>query len=253
MSLCLDLHRPDTGTDVPGVVYFHAGGFARGSRKDNAEQRLIPLAAHGVAVASVSYRLTDVATHPAQLDDARAAVRWLRTHGAEHGLRTDSVGAWGVSAGGWIALMLALTPADPAASVQAAAAWFAPTDLATLAPQRDAAGLPLPPFLAGRPAPDMEAGLLGVTMVTDDLDAAWAASPLAHVSGADGPVLLIHGDSDGLINAQQSTTLHHALTDAGHESQLMLLAGANHEDPAFHKPAVLAATAGFFSAALSAR
>jgi dipeptidyl aminopeptidase/acylaminoacyl peptidase len=66
-------------------------------------------------------------------------------------------------------------------------------------------------------------------------------------------VLLVHGDADGLVNSQQSSALHNALTDAGHDSQLMLLAGANHEDPAFHKPAVLAATAGFLSAALSAR
>lgn len=249
-ELQLDLYRPAVEEPVACVLYFHGGGWARGSRKDNAEARLLPVAARGIAIASVSYRLTDVATHPAQLYDARTAVRWLREHGAEHGLRGDRIGAWGVSAGGWIALMLGLTGTDAETAVQVAAAWFPTTDLTTVVPERDAAGLPLPPFLHGRAAPDMGAGLLGLGAVTDDLDTAWAASPLAHAANAHGPVLLIHGDNDGLVNPQQSLALHHALTDAGQDSQLMLLAGANHEDPAFHKPAVLAATAGFFSAQL---
>lgn len=63
--------------------------------------------------------------------------------------------------------------------------------------------------------------------------------------------MLIHGDRDGLINCAQSRALHTAISAAGGDSQLLLLAGANHEDEAFHKPAVLAATAGFFSAALT--
>jgi acetyl esterase/lipase len=235
---------------VPCVVYFHGGGWARGSRKDNVEVRLLPVAARGVAIASVSYRLVDVATHPAQLFDARAAVRWLRAHGDEHGLLTDRIGAWGVSAGGWLALMLGLTGNETESAVQAATAWFPSTDLTTVSAERDSANLPLPPFMQGRAVPAMEAGLLGLTAVTNDLDTAWAASPLAHAAHAHCPVLLIHGDADGLVNAQQSYTLHNALTDAGHDSQLMLLAGANHEDPAFHKPAVLAATAGFLRAQL---
>ncbi|HEX3804431.1 MAG TPA: alpha/beta hydrolase [Solirubrobacteraceae bacterium] len=249
-QLFLDLHRPAVDAPVPCVVYFHGGGWARGSRKDNVDARLLPVAAHGVAIASVSYRLVDVAVHPAQLYDGRAAVRWLRAHGAEHGLLTDRIGAWGVSAGGWLALMLGLTGPEPESAVQAAAAWFPTTDLTTVAAERDAANLPRPAFLQGRQVPAMEAALLGVTAVTDDPDTAWAASPLAHAAHAHGPVLLIHGDEDGLVNAQQSYALHDALTEAGHDSQMMLLVGANHEDPAFHKPAVLGATAGFFSAQL---
>jgi acetyl esterase/lipase len=231
---------------VPVVVYFHGGGFARGSRKDHVPERLLPVAAQGVAIASVSYRLTDVATHPAQLEDAGAAVAWLREHGATYGMKTERIGAWGVSAGAWIALMLGLTTT----AVQAVAAWSPPTDLTTVASERHAAALPLPPFLQGRPAPAMEAGLLGLTAITDDLEAVRAASPVTHAAAASGPTLLIHGDSDGLVNSGQSLALHEALLSAGMDSQLLLLAGANHEDPAYHKPAVLAATAGFFSAQL---
>ena len=235
---------------MPVVVYFHGGGFARGSRKDQVPERLLPVAAHGIAVASVSYRLTDTARHPAQLEDARAAVAWLRANGAQHGLKDERIGAWGVSAGGWIALMLALTATETASAVQAVAAWSPLTNLTALAPEREAAELPLPPFLQGRPVPAMEARLLGLTSITDDSAEALAASPVAHAETANGPTLLIHGNSDGLVNPAQSLALHEALLSAGQDSQLLLLAGANHEDPAYHKPAVLGATAGFFSAQL---
>ncbi len=249
-SLFLDIHRPADDETVPCVAYFHGGGWARGSRKDNVEARLQAVAAQGLGVCSISYRFTDVATHPAQLDDARAAVAWLRSNAGEYGLATARVGAWGASAGGWIALMLALTDDELAQRADAACAWFAPVHLATVMSEREAAGLPLPPFMAGRRLPDHEAGLLGLTSVADDLALAHRASPLTHAAGASGPILLIHGDADGLVNVAQSEAMHEALIAAGQDSQLLVVPGANHEDPAFHKPAVLAATAGFLRAAL---
>ncbi len=248
-SLFLDIHRPDTDDEVPCVAYFHGGGWARGSRKDMVEERLQRVAEQGIAVASISYRFTDAATYPAQLEDAGASLVWLRQNGPEYGLRTERLGAWGASAGGWIALMLALTGPD-AERADVACAWFPPTDLAALAAERDAAGLPLPPFMAGRRVPDMEAGLLGLPSVGDNLALALRASPVAHAAGAHGPILLIHGDADGVVNVAQSFALHHALGEAGRESQMLVVAGANHEDPAFDKPAVLGATAGFLRAEL---
>lgn len=248
--LCLDLHRPEGNGLVPCVAYFHGGGWARGSRKDGVAERLAPMVDAGLAVASIDYRLTGVATHPAQLEDARAAIRWLRGHADELGIRAQRLGAWGASAGGWIALMLAYLASDEAGSVQATAAWFPVTDLLSVAGQRAEAGLPLPPFLGGGPAPSMEPALLGLGSLDEDLGAARAASPIAHAPDASCPTLLLHGDADGLINARQSIALHEALLAAGRESQLLLVRGANHEDPQFHEPAVLGATAGFFRARL---
>jgi acetyl esterase/lipase len=234
---------------VPCVAYFHGGGWARGSRRDFVEERLRPVAGLGIAVASVSYRLTDVATYPAQLEDGGAALNWLRENGSRYGLRTERLGTWGASAGGWIALMLALAgPEDERAD--AACAWFPPTELSTVAVERAAASLPLPPFMAGRQLSDNEATLLGLQSVGDDLALARRASPLAHAADANGPILLIHGDADGMINVAQSVALDDALHKAGRSSRLMMLPGANHEDPAFDEPAVLEATARFFTRAL---
>lgn len=235
---------------MPCVAYFHGGGWARGSRKDNVTARLQAVAARGLGVCSVSYRFTDVATYPAQLQDGRAAISWLRRNGAEYGLQTERIGAWGASAGGWLALMLALTGEQPEQRADAACAWFPTTELATVSIEREAAGLPLPLFMQGRQLPDYEAQLLGLDSVDDDLPLARDASPLTHAAHANGPILLIHGSADGMISVAQSIALHEALLDAGQDSQLLVLPGANHEDAAFHKPAVLAATAGFLRASL---
>jgi dipeptidyl aminopeptidase/acylaminoacyl peptidase len=58
---------------------------------------------------------------------------------------------------------------------------------------------------------------------------------------------LIHGDADGLGGEHQSRRMHAALTEAGADSTLLMIAGANHEDAAFHSPAVIGAVAGFFT------
>lgn len=250
--LQLDLYRPAGGGDVPVCVYLHGGGWARGSRTDRAQSRLFPVAGSGVAVASIDYRLTDTATFPAQLEDARAAVRWLRAHGAEHGLATRRIGAWGASAGGHLAALLGLCPDQGDlgdSSVQGVVTWFPPTDL--LALETDGPEGPPPPFRTGPPpSPSFEARLLGLTAASDDPERARAASPLAHVRPDAPPFLVMHGDRDGLIPGVQGRRLAEALSAAGATASLMLLAGANHEDPAFDTPASLGAVSGFLRAVL---
>ncbi len=224
-----------------------------GDRTMGVAERILPVVEQGLAVASVSYRFSDAATHPAQVQDARSAVGWLRANASRFGLASERIGAWGVSAGGWIALMLLLTPeSDPGCEVNAACAWFPVTDLLAVSSDRAAAGLPLPALMASIPFPDpsMEARLLGLETIDADPAAARDASPLTHAANAAGPVLLIHGDGDGHVNAAQSIRLHDALTRAGRDSQLFLLRGANHQDAAFDTPTVLGATAAFFTAAL---
>jgi acetyl esterase/lipase len=257
-ALSLDLYLP-RGTDGPPpiAVYFHGGGWARGSKTDLAQERLIPLARRGVAVASVSYRLVDVALWPAQLHDAKGAVRWLRAHAARFGIDGTRIGAWGASAGGHLAALLGLTAGlselegdvggnlDQDSSVRSVVAWFPPTDLIALTDHPADPAVPLPSFMIGREraTTPAQAGLLGVSDVHEAPDAARAASPTTYAHRAGPPFLLVHGDRDGLIPHQQSVMLHEALLKSGTRSTLLLVAGANHEDEAFQQPAILAATA----------
>jgi acetyl esterase/lipase len=259
-SLLLDLYVPDDAAgDCPVLLYLHGGAFMVGSKANNAEERLIPVARSGIAIASAEYRFSDVATYPAQVHDVKAAVRWLRAQASEYGWSADGVGAWGASAGGYLALMLGLTAGsdehegalgehlDHSRSVEAVTAWFAVADLpvADLGPP---AGRSLPPFIVGPPPrPSVLARLLGVDSVADNAEVALAASPAHRACGATAAFLLMHGDADGLVGEDQSQRMHAALTTAGADSTLLMIAGANHEDAAFHSPAVLGAVAGFFS------
>ena len=88
-SLALDLYRPSAVEPRATVLYLHGGGWAVGHRTAFAEERLVPVARHGVAIASASYRFTDVATYPAQVHDVKGAVRWLRAHASELGSRAS--------------------------------------------------------------------------------------------------------------------------------------------------------------------
>jgi acetyl esterase/lipase len=261
--LALDLYRPAGTEPAVTVLYLHGGGWAVGHRTAYAAERLVPVAQRGVAVASASYRFTDVASYPSQLHDVKAAVRWLRGHGNELGLATERIGAWGASAGGYLALMLGLTAGsaelegsggnpEQDSSVQAVCDWFAPVDLAEA--RTGDSEFPLPDFASGPPPdPSYSARLLGLRRIEDDLEAARAASPLHLVGGARGGAqsyLIMHGDHDGLVSDRQSRAMHAALVSCGVESSLILLGGANHEGPEFDRPAVLSAVAGFFLAAL---
>src|SRR4051794_35707021 len=81
IELGLDLYRA-AQSDAPLVMYVHGGGWRHGDKADGSAERLAPLAAHGVTVASVNYRLVPDAVFPDQLHDLKGAVRWLRANGA---------------------------------------------------------------------------------------------------------------------------------------------------------------------------
>jgi acetyl esterase/lipase len=252
-ELALDLYVPDGGP-APLCVWLHGGGWARGARDVRAAERLLPVARSGVAIAAVQYRLSGQATFPAPLDDVRAAVRWLRREAGSYGLDAARVGVWGASAGGHLGALLALVPDDRDdelgdSTVQAAVCWFPPTDL--LLRDTDVPEGPPPPFLTGPPAsPSLEAQLLGAQSVRDVAEAARAASPVARVHPGAPPFLLMHGDRDGLIPSAHSHALHRELRAQGVDASLVLLAGANHEDPAFETAASLGAVSAFLRSTL---
>jgi acetyl esterase/lipase len=253
-TLGMDLHRtPQAG--APLVLYVHGGGWRSGNRADAGATRLAPLAARGVTVASVDYRLVPDATFPDQLHDLKGAVRWLRAHGPRLGVPTDRLGVWGASAGAYLGSLLALTGGDgefegavggnleQASGVQAVVHWFGQSDLLVSGSRSDIEARLLP-FA-------FEAGLLGVGAVADAADRARVLSLLARVSPQAPPFLIAHGDRDHVVAPSEGEALHHALSRAGAESQFMLLGGAGHEGPEFDRPTTLAVTAAWLRATLA--
>jgi|tagenome__1003787_1003787.scaffolds.fasta_scaffold20566719_2 acetyl esterase/lipase len=232
----LDLYLPpDADGPVPVVVFLHGGGWRTGSRHlaGPAYRGWTPttferVAQAGIAVASVDYRLSGEARFPAQLHDAKAAVRWLRARAGEIGIDPERIAAWGESAGGHLAALLGLVRDESlegdvgitgtSSAVSAVAAWYAPSDLAAVP-----ADLGVDP----RDATTREAQLLGAPAV-DVAGLAAQASPLFHVSPDAPPFLLLHGAADQLIPCVHSERLYHALVEAGVEAELDLYEGADH-------------------------
>ncbi|HEY1158870.1 MAG TPA: alpha/beta hydrolase, partial [Arthrobacter sp.] len=222
-------------------VHLHGGGWRTGERSSLGPVvdgfRLGPieqLALAGFVVASVDYRLTDAATFPAQLLDANAAVRWLRSHAAEYGVDPRRIYAWGDSAGGHLACLLGLTAGveelresddggiGVSNDVGAVVAWYPPTDLERMGEQAR------PDAVARASDPGSRESLLIGAQPADAPDKARAASPITYVHAGAPPFLLIHGTADRFVPAAQSAGLADALAAAGNAVELLLLDGADH-------------------------
>jgi acetyl esterase/lipase len=228
----LDLYLPKNASKpLPVVMWVHGGGWKNGSKKNCPG---VWLTQHGYAVASIDYRLTDVGQWPAQIDDCRAAVRFLREHADEYHLDGSRIAAWGGSAGGHLVAVLGTldAPDDEKTSsrVQAVIDWYGPTDLLTMPPNT-----PGPGKTEEDLANSNGAKLLGGT-VRDLPKLAKQASAFYNVSKDDPPFLIMHGAKDPGVPLSQSQRLHDKLRAAGVPSKLVILPGAGHGGKQFRTP-----------------
>src|SRR4051812_9050570 len=220
--LLLDLHVPaQPVTAPPIVVWLHGGGWRKGDRSFAPDLDRY-FAARGYAMANVEYRLSGEARFPAQLDDVRAAVRWLRESAGELGLDASAIGLWGSSAGGHLAALAATTASDARDRVQAVVDGYGPADFTLAGSQA------LPGGQLHAPADSPESELLGVPLAEADPDALRATNPIAHITPAAPPFLILHGTADLQVPPGQSEILHAALAAAGVESTLCLIDGLGH-------------------------
>jgi acetyl esterase/lipase len=167
---------------------------------------------------------TAAPTFPAQLHDAKAAVRWLRANADRYHVDPDRIGVVGFSAGGHLALLLGLTdpsaelegdggPTDPSSRVQAVVNFFGPTEMTECYRKSNLSWL-FRLFLDGTPE--------------EVPDRYRAASPLTYASRDDPPVLTIHGDKDLIVPVNQARVLDKKMNEVGASHTLMILAGQPH-------------------------
>jgi acetyl esterase/lipase len=235
----LDLYLPEkSDRPLPVIVYVHGGAWMGG---DKQHCPALPLVSRGYAVASINYRLSSHAHFPAQLEDCKAAIRWLRAHARQYHLDAKHFGAWGESAGGHLVALLGTTGdvkelegkggnAGASSRVQAVCDWYGPTDFLQIAAQAAKTGRK---SRIDHDAPTSpEAKLIGGA-VQENKDKARQANPITYVSKDDPPFLIMHGARDELVPLAQSEILNEALKKAGVESTLISLEGAGHGGPQF--------------------
>ncbi len=208
-ALQADLYQPEGAGPFPGVVLIYGGSWSSGDNRWHMRLLARKLARQGFVVLSPTYRGAPEFRYPAPVDDLRAAVRWLRVNASELRLASDKIAAYGFSAGGHLAGLLATLDGPPAVRVQALVAASAPADL-SLYP----GGKVLPRFL-------------GATFA-ERPDLFRAASPVTHVSPDDPPVFLYHGTADRTVAPEHSRVFKTALDRAGVRNELRWAEGRGH-------------------------
>lgn len=215
--LSLDLRAPDAA-DAPVVIFLHGGGFRRGSRKvftpgiaDTLSfDRIVDA---GFAVASCEYRLSGEARFPAQLEDAAAAIDWMRANQDRYGVDASRLVLWGVSAGATIAALTALDRSDVCGVVD----WFGVTDLFAMAAVDT----------GEEPGATREAQWIGGTAATSPERAA-AASVVRRVHAGSPPFHISHGTADAHVPFAQSELLAAALAGVGADVEFVPVPGGQH-------------------------
>jgi acetyl esterase/lipase len=240
----LDLYLPKAGENLPLIIRIHGGAWLAGSKEMEGPEDFVR---NGYAVASINYRLSQHAIFPAQIQDCKAAVRYLRANAQKYNLDPNRFAVWGPSAGGHLAALLGTTgdvnefdvgeSLSVSSRVRAVVDYFGPTDFFQMDAHR------LPNSMIHNMAKSPEAQLVGGP-IQDNPEKVAKANPITYVTKDDPPFLIIHGDMDPLVPHHQSELLEAALKKAGIPVIFYTVKGGGHGG--FKDPNVPTLTREFF-------
>jgi acetyl esterase/lipase len=233
-ELKLNFARPAGDGPFPAVVFVHGGGWYLGNRQGYRPETTEAIR-RGYAAVTISYRLmtfdesqkettTADTIFPAQIHDAKAAIRWMRANAELYHIDPNRIGVTGRSAGGHLSLLLGLTDPESglegdcgnpgySSRVQAVVNVFGPTDLKACYETSSVAWI-FRLFMGGTPAETAEMYK--------------AASPVTYVSADDPPVLTLHGSEDRVVPIAQATVLDEKMKLAGASHTLTVFEGQGH-------------------------
>ena len=230
-TLLLDIYSPKSiSYPLPAVLWIHGGGWSRGRKEQRPPVNLI---SHGYVIVSIEYRLSGDASFPAQIEDCKAAVRWLRANAVTYHIDPDHIGAWGHSAGGHLAALLGTSGGvtelegegdnlNQSSRVQAVCDLSGPADIAGFYKEVSSASQG-----SARRARSFLEGFVGGSGA-DAEQKAIVASPTTYISKDDAPILIIHGENDRSIPVTQSEEFVQKLKAAGVDATLEVAEGRGH-------------------------
>ena len=227
-KLPLDLYIPkDASSPLPVVIWIHGGGWRNGSKGNGGRARNI--IKRGFALVDVEYRLSGEATFPAQIEDCKTAIRWIRANAKKYNLDPNRIGAWGSSAGGHLVALMGLTHDEKAfetdehgeysSEIQAVCNWFGPTDFLRM---NDIEGR------IDHDAADSPESLVIGAPIQENKDKVALANPITYVSKNDPPMLIMHGEKDLSVPYNQSELLYTAMQKAKLDVTLYKVVNADH-------------------------
>ncbi len=222
-GLKADVYIPvEAAKPVPVILFLHAGGWLQGDRKFGPDLGRF-FTQRGFAMVSIDYRLSNEALFPAAVHDVKTAIRWMRSVAGEYGFDPNRIVVWGLSAGGHLAALAAISADtdfvaddDPyrefSSSVQAVVAGYPPVDFNQFAADEGS----------------FETKFLGAPLSTIP-KLVRQANPAAYVKGPGAPpILLVHGSDDATVPSSQSEMLFDALGVAGNDVTMCLIEGMGH-------------------------
>ena len=226
-----DLYRPEIDGARPAVLLMHGGGWTGKDRREQWASIAERVAARGYVVFNITYRQAPEYIYPAQLQDVREALKWMRANAAQYRIDPQHLAAMGYSAGGHLAALLGTKDGPPEVRVQAVVDGAGPTDL-----RKYKGGKLVPQFLGGTQA----------EVPQQFVD----ASPITHVSKDDPPVFLYHGTWDTLVPDHHSRDFKAALDAAGVHAEWFRQVGRGHVTAFYNDGAAIEAAIDFLDRTL---
>ncbi len=232
IELKLDLYLPKNRTNPTAtLILFHGGGWVDGQKERNV-LFLLPYLSQGWSAINVEYRMGHQSPPPAAVEDCRCALRWITYHARDYSLDTSKFVVTGTSAGGHLALMAGMLPANsvfdrqcviegnarwntaavPETKVAAIVNWFGIGDVADL--------------LEGPNAKNYAREWFGSLSNAEQL--AKQLSPVSYVRPGLPPIITIHGENDDVAPYSHAVRLHSMLDKAGVPNRLVTIRGRKH-------------------------
>ncbi|NWJ50423.1 MAG: alpha/beta hydrolase [Bacteroidetes bacterium] len=254
----MDIYLPSGSGPFPVVVLIHGGAFLMGDKSDEAADAAV-LVANGYAAVSVNYRLSGEAQFPAQIQDCKAAVRFLRANSTKYKLNPDKIASWGGSAGGNLSALLGtsggiselegaeLGNSTFSSKVLASVDWFGPINFLTMDAEASALGFTISTNAANSP----ESLMMGAAVQTIPTQVA-KANPTTYITSDDAAFFIQVGDLDRNIPYTQSKNFYNALVTVKGSSTVSfeLIAGAAHGGSLFTTTANYAKVISFLNSYL---
>jgi acetyl esterase/lipase len=230
----MDIYLPNDGEGpFPVILFAHGGGYFTGDKGDYETYPPLEGLKRGYAVCAINYTLSGQALFPRQIQEGKAALRFIRAHAGQYNLDTTCIIAWGMSAGANLVAMLATTGrprvpeledlgmgwADQPCHVDACMVWFCPTAFGETRRQLAESGIQTP--MATQGDGYVISWYYGLP-VEDAPDLAALSNPETFITAATPPFVIQHGKLDPVVPYQQGAHLAARLGAAIGEDKVRL-------------------------------